>query len=218
MCCRKKIKSKIIHIAQAFCSVSANNGELVLSSSPNVLYMRHVALLFLAFSWDQSVASNHRKLASAQECFMGLCMFGWNMLLCALLCLCVCVSVCWGRRRGAGHSQRASCHFPNTMRILNAGSYVHVAVDIALSLSLTLKMVDIWNWTPPSPLCCHSCCTCSISCLCTGANNSVPNNLCCNRKTLTVRGIVLLGKKEVKNNEVRKTCSESDYSSKGQTH
>lgn len=159
--------------------------------------MRYSALLFLAFSWDQSVVSNHCKLASAQECFMGLYMFRWNMLLCALPRLCVCVSVCWGRRRGTGHSQRANCHFPNTMGILNAGSYVHMAVDIALSLSLTLKIADSWNRRPPSSLCCHSCCTCLLHILSlTAANNSAPNNLCCNRKTAIVWGIVLLGKKK----------------------
>lgn len=43
---RKKIKTKIIYIPQALCSVSANNGELVLSSSPKTLYMRHLARLF----------------------------------------------------------------------------------------------------------------------------------------------------------------------------
>lgn len=34
MCVGKKIKSKIIHNPQAFCSVSVDNAELVLSSSP----------------------------------------------------------------------------------------------------------------------------------------------------------------------------------------
>lgn len=125
--------------------------------------MRHLALLFLAFSWDQPVMSSRWKLASAQECFMGLCMFRWNMLQCVLLCLCVWVGVCWGRRRGAGHSQRGSWRLPNTTWILNSGRYVHMAVDIVLSLGLTLHRLATYRlpindgyWTPPSFLCCHS--------------------------------------------------------------
>lgn len=160
---RKKIKTKIIHNPQALCSVSANNGELVLSSSPKILYMRHLALLFLALGWNQSVVSSHWKLASAQECFMGPCMFRGNMFQCVRLCLCVWLSVCWGRRRGAGHSQRASWHLPNTIWILNVGSRVHVAVDIDLSLSLTLYRLTTYRlWTIdgyltlPSFLCCRS--------------------------------------------------------------
>lgn len=100
------------------------------------LYMRHLALLFLAFSWDQPVVSSHCKLASAQERFMGLCVFRWNMLMCSA------VFVCRGRRRGAGHSQRASWHLPNTIWILNAGGYAPVAVDIVLSLSFCI------GWQP----------------------------------------------------------------------
>lgn len=78
VCYRKNIESEIIHILQPFCSVSANKRELVLSSSPKTVYMRHSALLFLAFSWDQFIVFSHCKLASAQECFMGLYMFRWN--------------------------------------------------------------------------------------------------------------------------------------------
>lgn len=168
MCYRKKITIKIIHIPQAFCSVSANNGELVLSSSPKTLYMRHLGLFFLTFSWGQSVVSSHCKLAPAQECSMGLCMFRWNILQCALLCLCVWVSVCQGRKRGAGHSERASWHLPNTIWILNAGRYANVAVDTALSLSLTLHrlatcrlQINDGYWIP---LYCVviQCCTCLL--------------------------------------------------------
>lgn len=54
-------------------SISANNGELVLSASPKTLYMRQPCLC------SPSVDTSHWKLAYAQECFMGLCMFRWNM-------------------------------------------------------------------------------------------------------------------------------------------
>lgn len=121
------------------------------------LYMRHSALLFLAFSWDQPVVSSHCKLASAQERFLGLCVFRWNTLTCSA------VFVCRGRSRGAGHAQRASWHLPNTIWILNAGRYIPVAVDVVLSLSLSLHRLATYGpqindgyWTHPSFQCGHS--------------------------------------------------------------